>query len=86
VDAESGKLFGARTASEPGDFIEFYANMDLLVAVSVCPNGDGIAHQAAVVRPIGIEIYDTGIEPPEFPKWTDWRKSWKGKWIPPENG
>ena len=84
IDPITGKTRGARTASVAGDYIEFYANIDLLVAVSVCPNGDNSAHQADVVRPIGIEIYETGFEPPEFPKWTDWRPSWNGKWIPPK--
>jgi uncharacterized protein YcgI (DUF1989 family) len=84
VDTQSGKLFGSRTTSQKGDYIEFYANIDLLVAVSVCPNGDGVEHQAAMVRPIAIEIYDTSTEPPGFPGWTDWRPNWKGKWVPPE--
>jgi uncharacterized protein YcgI (DUF1989 family) len=82
LDVRTGKSISARTASEPGDYIEFYANIDLLVAVSVCPNGDNTAHQASMVRPIGIEIYDTGTVPPEFPKWTDWRPGWKGHWVP----
>ncbi len=82
-DPVLGKTRAARTAAEKGDYIELYANIDLLVAVSVCPNGDNTAHQAAVVRPIAIEIYDTGTTPPEFPKWTDWRLTWKGKWMPP---
>jgi uncharacterized protein YcgI (DUF1989 family) len=87
VDPATGKMFGARTASQAGDYIEFYANIDLLVAVSVCPNGDGVAHQAYEgVKPIAIEIYDTGTTPPEFPGWTDWRPNWKGRWMPPEKG
>ncbi len=78
------KPYSAPTASEKGDYIEFYANINLLAAVSVCPNGDNTAHQADVVKPIGIEIYDTGTEPPGFPLWTDWRPTWKGRWVPPE--
>ncbi len=28
------------TQSQPGDYVEFYADMDLIVAVSACPVGD----------------------------------------------
>jgi uncharacterized protein YcgI (DUF1989 family) len=84
IDVKTGKSVSQRSASQAGDYIEFYANIDLLVAVSVCPNGDNTAHQAAIVRPIGIEIYDTYTEPPDFPKWTDWRPGWKGRWVPSE--
>jgi len=83
IDPVTGKGVSARTESMKGDYIEFYANIDLLVAVSVCPNGDNSAHQAAVVRPMGIEVYETGIEPKAFPEWTNWRLTWKGKWTPP---
>lgn len=62
---------------KPGDYIEFYAEMDLLVGVSVCPWGDGsktpIMRGPDVVFPLAIEVYETGIEPKEFPRWTDWR-------------
>jgi len=83
LDPATGKSISARTTAQRGDYIEFYANLDLLVAVSVCPNGDNTAHQNEVVRPIGIEIYDTEIPPKEFPQWTNWRLAWKGKWQPP---
>jgi hypothetical protein len=33
-----------------------------------------------VVRPIAIEVHDTGVEPKAFPTWADWRPTWKGKW------
>ena len=75
-DGGNGKFYGARTESEPGDYIEFYAEMDLIVAVSVCPSGDNSENVFNVygeVWPLGIEIYDTGILPKEFPRWTDWR-------------
>jgi hypothetical protein len=34
------------------------------------------------VKPIGIEIYDTGAVPPEFPAWHNWRQDWTGSWKP----
>lgn len=88
-DPESGKIFAALSESKQGDYIEFYAEMDLLVAVTVCPNGDNTRYYSIPgkdpVLPLGIEIHDTGFEPKEFPTWTDWRLTWVGKWMPPES-
>jgi uncharacterized protein YcgI (DUF1989 family) len=57
-----------------GDYIEFYAEMPLIVGVSACPYGNGLKTpmMADACSPLGIEIYDTGIEPLEFPRWTPW--------------
>ena len=83
---DDGKWYGARRDSKQGDYVEFYAEIDLLVAVSVCPYGDNSKFEGIpdsdTVLPIGVEIYDTGITPKESPKWTDWRPGWSGKWIP----
>lgn len=85
-NAKSGKIYDGGCDGKPGDYIEFYAEIDLLVAVSVCPSGDGLVSgtmpEKVVLRPIGIEMYETGVQPKEFPKWTDWRPTWKGKWTP----
>jgi uncharacterized protein YcgI (DUF1989 family) len=63
----------ARGDAKPGDYVEFYAEMDLIVGVSVCPYGDGLGNPTMrgvdVVKPLGIEIYDTGIFPIQFPSW-----------------
>ena len=85
VDTKEGMYYLSRSDGQPGTFIEFYAEMDMLVGVSVCPNGDNSTLINTVVWPVGIEIYDTGIEPQEFPQWTDWRPTWKGKWAPPRS-
>jgi uncharacterized protein YcgI (DUF1989 family) len=86
VDPVSGKTDVIRGDSKPGDYVEFYAELDLIVALSACPMGEG-AHIAKpgeeIGHPLGVEVYDTRIQPKEFPKWTDWRPTWKGKWIPP---
>jgi len=86
-DPETGRIYAALSDSKKGDYIEFYAEMDLLVAVSVCPNGDNTRYYSVpgkdVVLPLAIEVYATGIEPKEFPQWTDWRPTWRGKWMPP---
>lgn len=48
-----------------GDFFEFFAEIDLLAALSACPGGDlsvpmfgpGAGDTEAVCRPLGIEVY-----------------------------
>jgi len=51
------------TQSHPGDFAEFYADMDLIVAVSACPVGDYAVPLSepdkVTARPLGFEIYST---------------------------
>ena len=84
IDQATGKVYGAGADSKPGDFIEFYAEFDLLVAISNCPNGDGSVHYASKILPLDVEIYDTGITPQVFPGWTDWRPNWRGQWVEPE--
>jgi uncharacterized protein len=88
LDPKTGRIYVAPSDGKPGDYVEFYAEMDLLVAVSVCPLGDGLAnptvHAEHAVRPLRVEIYDTGIAPKSFPAWTDWRPAWTGRWVPPE--
>jgi uncharacterized protein len=50
-----------------GDYVEFYAEMDCLVALSICPSGSGrLPHDEEEIRPIGISIYDTGRHLPEY--------------------
>ena len=58
----------------PGDFLEFFAEIDLLGALSACPGGDcGAEHSSdtALCYPLKIEIYKTdpaklaGWSPPE---------------------
>jgi uncharacterized protein YcgI (DUF1989 family) len=86
IDEQTGKIVSLRSDAKAGDNIEFYAEIDLLVAVAVCPFGDGADRSgrgASLLRPLGIAIFDTGIEPRPFPRWTDWRPTWSGRWVPP---
>src|SRR5262249_32363868 len=89
IEERNGKMFCAPSDGKAGDYVEFYAEMDLLVGVSVCPFGDGCANPTVKsensVRPLRIEIYDTGIAPKAFPGWTDWRSGWTGRWVPPKH-
>lgn len=53
--------------AKKGDYVEFYAEIDVLIAISLCPSGTGTYHWSEVekdtISPLGIEIYDTGFEP-----------------------
>ena len=79
LDARNLKYFAARSDGRSGDYIEFFAEMDLLAAISVCPSGDNTRHYSTPedgsVLSIGIEIYDTGINPQISSRWTNWQKT-----------
>ena len=55
------------TQSQPGDYVEFCADTNLIVAVSACPVGDYAVPmtepEKITARPLGFEIYDTQTEP-----------------------
>ncbi len=73
MDPDSGIHFAERTQAEQGDYLEFYAESDLLLALSVCPYGyaatppeqwkDGLPP----ARPIAVQVFDTGVTPPGWP-------------------
>ena len=83
LDPGDGRWYCARSDSRPGDYVELYAEMDLLVAVSVCPSGDNTRGWSEPgddsVLPLGVEVHDTGVTPGESYSWTDWRPGWKGR-------
>jgi uncharacterized protein len=63
-DAEAGNKYNMRGDEKPGDYVAFYAEMDLLVAVSPCPYGDGYSDGTQgenEARPLRIEIFDSGM-------------------------
>jgi uncharacterized protein YcgI (DUF1989 family) len=81
TDLETSQWVYEQPDVKQGDYVEFYAEMDVLMALSLCPYGSGkflelIANQTPGpddirrleedIRPLGVEIYDTGIEPLEF--------------------
>ncbi|MDE2384587.1 MAG: DUF1989 domain-containing protein [Alphaproteobacteria bacterium] len=73
---DTGQYFMKATPVRPGDFIEFFAEIDLLGALSACPGGDcGAEHSsdASKCAPLLVEIY----APPAAPK---------GWAVPPVNG
>jgi uncharacterized protein len=57
---DTGQYFMKATPVRPGDFIEFFAEIDLLAALSACPGGDcGNQHSSDVARcaPLHVEVY-----------------------------
>ncbi len=70
---ETGQYLMKASPVRPGDFIEFFAEIDLLGALSACPGGDCSAEHSSDVAacfPLQIEIYrpdavPTGWAPPE---------------------
>jgi uncharacterized protein YcgI (DUF1989 family) len=70
---DTHQYFMKATPVRPGDFIEFFAEIDLLGALSACPGGDcGAEHSsdAAACHPLKVEIFApapdnlSGWEPP----------------------
>ena len=71
---DTHQYFMKASPVRPGDFIEFFAEIDLLGALSACPGGDcGATHSsdAAACHPLKVEILATepelltGWRPPE---------------------
>ena len=59
---------------KPGSFVEYYAEIDLLILVTHCPYGNqSKACYEAEHFPIDTEVWDTGIKPQPRPKFHDWR-------------
>ena len=57
---DTNQYFMKSSPSRPGDFIELFAEIDLLAALSACPGGDcGASHSsdAAKCHPLRIEIH-----------------------------
>ncbi len=57
---DTHQYFMKASPARPGDFIEFFAEIDLLAALSACPGGDcGASHSSDAARcyPLHVEIY-----------------------------
>lgn len=60
---DTGQYFMKASPVRPGDYLEFFAEIDLTVGLSACPGGDCSAEHtsdAAACYPLLIEIYDPG--------------------------
>ena len=67
---DSHQYFKKATPVRPGDFIEFFAEIDLLCALSACPAGDcgaNLPPGEATCYPLKVEIYRT--EPGALDGW-----------------
>lgn len=67
---DTGQYFMKASPVRPGDYIEFFAEIDLLGAISACPGGDcSTTHSSDVAQchPLQIEIYA-----PDPDTLTDW--------------
>lgn len=61
-----GRYFMDKSPARVGDYFEFFAEIDLLCALSTCPGGDlslplwgeDAVDTTGVCRPLGIEVYE----------------------------
>jgi len=63
---DTGQYFMKASPVRPGDYLEFFAEIDLLGALSACPGGDcGAEHSsdAAVCHPLLLEIFAPAAPP-----------------------
>ncbi|OJJ47233.1 hypothetical protein ASPZODRAFT_166455 [Penicilliopsis zonata CBS 506.65] len=82
---EEGKYFMETSPAKPGEYFEFFAEVDVLCALSACPGGDlsnwgwddKEGDMGSTTRPLGVEVYklaDPGVlegwTQPESPKYT----------------
>jgi uncharacterized protein YcgI (DUF1989 family) len=69
---DTGQYFMKASPVRPGDFIEFFAEIDLLGALSACPGGDCSAEHtsdAAACYPLKVEVFT-----PEASALAGWRR------------
>src|SRR5262245_46522175 len=65
-----GRYFVKPSAARRGDYLEFFAEIDVLCAISVCPHGDlsvpvwgpAATDALSVCRPLGVEVWEPAPE------------------------
>lgn len=73
LDPLTGHHMNVTSDAVAGDYLQFYAETDLLVAISLCPYGDGSvvpedwATTPVPQHPIAIEVADSGLTPLGWP-------------------
>ena len=75
---DTNQYFMKASPVRPGDFIEFFAEIDLLAALSTCPGGDcgaGHSSDSAQCYPLRVEIYR-----PRAGSLANWRPA-PGNWY-----
>ena len=66
---DTEKYFVKPCPAKQGDYFEFYAEIDLICALSTCPHGDmsrpvwgeGAVDPVEICRPIGVELYESTL-------------------------
>lgn len=69
IDLETSRCTTEESDARQGDYVEFYAEIDILMAISICPCGSDRVpwnEKERDVRPLGVNICQTGIQPLEF--------------------
>jgi uncharacterized protein YcgI (DUF1989 family) len=64
-----GVMKTVRSDARIGDYVDFYAELDLLLAASLCPRGSGGTEPSDRFQeryPITVQIFDSGIVPVAF--------------------
>ena len=62
---DTGQYFMKASPVRPGDYIEFFANIDLLGGLSACPGGDcssSHSSDAAACYPLQVDVFETPAE------------------------
>ena len=62
---DTGQYFMKASPVRPGDYLEFHAEIDLIVGLSACPGGDCSSEHSsdeAACYPLLIEVFDPGEE------------------------
>ncbi len=75
LDPENEIYFTEPSPARKGDFLEFFAEIDLLCAISNCPGGDlsipgrgpDRGDPLPTCKPLGIEVYD--VDPALLEGW-----------------
>ena len=71
-------IAGQPSVSVKGEFVEFYAEIDLLVLAVHCPYGDQSTGPIEATHYTNtVEVFDTGTLPQPGPEWHDWRPAWE---------
>ena len=73
---DTHQYFMKASPARPGDFIEFFAEMDLLAALSACPGGDcGQSHSSdnANCYPLKVEVFRA--QPKALEHWREFERS-----------
>lgn len=69
IDPQTSRYVTEASDAKPGDYVEFYAELNILMAISACPIGSGrYAAETGVsdTKPLQAEIYETGLMPRPF--------------------